>query len=61
MPSSGARSGTIPNRPKPAGNGSVGPTKLACGHETHVPPVITGARTLYQCPNGCGFVKEHWR
>jgi hypothetical protein len=58
-PSSGARSGTNPSRSeRGAGDGRVGSTKLRCGHETDEPPVVTGQKTLYRCPEGCGFVKK---
>lgn len=50
-----------PKRPKPAGNGRVGPRILSCGHTTHLLPVITGAKRLFICPEGCGLVKERWR
>lgn len=57
-PSSGARSGTKPNRPRPGGTGAVGSTKLACGHETHLEPVaiFPNRRKLWSCPEGCGLI-----
>lgn len=59
MPSSGARSGTRPSRSeRGAGDGKVGATPLACGHETHGGPLVTGAKTLYSCPEGCGLVRR---
>ena len=59
MPSSGARSGTKPSRTgRGAGDGSVGPTLLRCGHETHKPPLVTGAKTLWSCPEGCGLQRR---
>jgi hypothetical protein len=64
VPSSGARSGTKPNRPGASGNGRVGPIRLTCGHETHAAaPVVTAPRvvdSLWQCPNGCGLVKRRY-
>lgn len=60
MPSSGARSGTRPNRPKAAGDGRVGAAKLKCGHETHGLPIAVypGGRKLYRCPDGCGLQRS---
>lgn len=58
MPASGARSGTTPSRPAPAGTGQVGPTLLTCGHETHAWPLTTGAKVLYACPAGCGLRRK---
>lgn len=61
MPSSGARSGTKPGRGgRGGGDGKVGPTKLSCGHETHVGPVVVKAdgTGLFSCPEGCGLVRK---
>lgn len=56
MPSSGARSGTKPNRPKAAGDGRVSRDRtLVCGHTTPAAPAVTGSKTLYLCHYGCGF------
>jgi len=30
-------------------------TLLRCGHETTDRPLVTGAATLYACPEGCGL------
>lgn len=58
MPASGARSGTTPARQPPAGDGRVGPTLLGCGHSTHDKPLVTGPKTLYECPEGCGLMRR---
>ncbi len=59
MPSSGARSGTTPSRPRPAGSGRVGKRVLTCGHEARGNPQIcrpgAGNRDRYWCPSCCGF------
>lgn len=56
MPSSGARSGTKPNRPTSGGDGRLSKERmLVCGHSTAAQPAITGAKTLYLCHYGCGF------
>jgi hypothetical protein len=58
MPSSGARSGTRPSRrSRGAGDGKIGPNTvtLSCGHTTNRPPLTSGAKTLYSCPEGCGL------
>lgn len=43
-----------------AGTGAVGATvhHLTCGHTTAALPAITGKRTLWACPYGCGFVER---
>jgi hypothetical protein len=28
---------------------------LRCGHLTSSAPAVSGAKTLYRCPNGCGL------
>lgn len=58
MPTSGARSGTNPARPAPAGDGRTNPEgkELRCGHFTKSGPAVSGSKTLWFCPNGCGLV-----
>ena len=31
---------------------------LKCGHETTAQPIVTGAKTLYSCPAGCGLIAK---
>jgi hypothetical protein len=40
---------------RPTGPPAPGSRTLACGHTTTAPPLTTGARTLYTCPQGCGL------
>lgn len=65
MATSGARSGTRPGRGnRGAGSGTVGPTALGCGHETHLEAAVTKRGPigqLYLCPHGCGLVKRATR
>lgn len=62
MPSSGARSGTRPNRVTRGGNGRVGGLELRCGHSTHqAEPTVRQfdlRKALYTCPAGCGLQRR---
>lgn len=60
MPSTGARSGTKPNRShRGAGDGRVDGSPLTCGHSTDEEPVMRGTGyAIYLCPRGCGLVKR---
>jgi len=59
VPSSGARSGTKPNRPSAAGDGSIGRgVELKCGHVADGEEITRypGGRRVYRCPEGCGLI-----